>query len=257
MRWRVFLVFIVFFGGFLSAANAASAFGDPRSTALQYAMGALVEDGTSSYTNPAGVVQLRKREFHVSYRLGGEEPASLAAVYSEPDYGTGAGSLGVVRWMDADFAQTMLFYTAAYQVQERLRIGATVRYESQRDGYTLVSGDVGLQFETGTPISLGLVVENPLFYEFGETGVQLDPVLRPAVGVDFSPLLLGAELYQERLRIGAEYTVRDISLRGGMARDFDLAATTVSFGVGYEWEEWRFDYAYGDERHQVGLSMRF
>lgn len=257
MRWRTWLMLVIFTVGVLGAADGAAAFGDPRSMALQYAMGALVDDGTSSFSNPAGVAQLRTRELHVSYQLGGDGPATASAVYSEPDYGTGSGSLGLVRWMDSDLAQTMLFYTVAYQVQERLRLGATIRYDAKRDGYRLVSGDVGLQFETGTPVSLGLVVENPLFYEFGDTGVQLDPVLRPAVGVDLEPVALGAELYQQQFRMGAEYTVRDVSVRGGINRDFDLAETRVSFGLGFDWEEWRFDYAYGDEKHQVGLSVRF
>lgn len=252
-----------------------------RATAMGEAFTALVDDGTSIYWNPAGLVQVKKRELLVMYNIYFEGInqgyLSLASPLARGTVGLGINyvHIGDIEGTDeygnftGDFSASDFQASLAYSrfISPRLTFGISVgilQDAIKEDKKTAFFGNVGLLLKTARLLSLGLVFQN-IGSKLGEDPLPL--TFRGGVAVTLEPVNVEVDVVKPSDNdvcycAGIEWQIKDVlALRLGYKVVQDTGAG-MSIGIGLSIKEIQFNYAYissGDLGHlqKISSAIRF
>ena len=257
-----------------------------RAAAMGEAYTAVAGDQTAAFWNPAGVAAMRGKDFLLAHHRSFQ---SIQQAYAGWAYGNGrrglalsvgihsAGGLETRTGPSAEPLGTFGLYeinagfSYAQRIGERMYAGASVRALHETigpEGASGVAADVGLLYRMPVEgVTVGAVCRN-----WGRMGpldrerVPLPRTFRIGAALARGALAGSVDLrFPERggrgLHAGVEYGVRQaFFLRGGYRSGSETR--DVSFGVGLQRRNWRFDYAYVPTglglggSHRVALGIR-
>ena len=251
-----------------------------RATAMGEAFTAVASDGTSLYWNPAGLTQLKTKEFSAAYNSWFEE---IKQGYLSLTFPTARGTMGLgMNYVDmgklegrdvegeptGDFtaSDTHIFIGYARKLKKS-SWGLTLGWLQDRiknDTKSAFLGNIGLLYPLGKRLTLGAVVQN--------MGSQLanDPLpltLKIGIALSRGTLTLAADLAKPKDNdlywcLGAEWWIREILvLRAGYKTNQDIGEGW-SAGLGFKLKKSHLDYAYvpyGDlgNTHRISLGTKF
>lgn len=255
-----------------------------RAGGMGEAMAAVVRDASSTYWNPAGLIQLNRTELHFTHNrwLQGISNEFLAVGFR---LGTNALGLsfmsnvvdGIERRTQASTEPLAMLSThdimfglsVARSWGSRLHYGLTVKYLYQKiyiESSSGIAADVGLQYQL--PIAgfqAGLVLQNWGYV----TALKSETTRLPQtvrLGLGYSLAVPGGDLTaaldwvkisnsSSHLNIGVEYNLsKYLSLRTGYQTGFDDKGLQV--GVGFQFDRYGLDYAYVPFGADLGQSHR-
>jgi len=252
-----------------------------RATAMGEAFTALADDGTSIYWNPAGLVQVKKRELLAMYNIYFEEIKqgylSLASPLLQGTIGLGFNYLhmGDIEGTDAqgnltgyfsasDF-QASLAYARSLSPHLSFGISAGILQDAiKEDKKTAFLANVGLLLKTSRLFSFGLVFQN-IGSKLGEGPLPF--TFRGGVAVMLEPLNVEVDIVkpsdnETHYCVGVEWQIKEVlALRSGYKARQDIGPG-MSIGIGLSIKQIQFNYAYvsrGDLGHlqKVSSAIRF
>lgn len=272
-------------GAFLSFGAGA------RSLGMGKTFVGVADDASATYWNPAGLVQLNRRELTVLYASLYEKTGYSFASYAHPLVGVGTVGLAVANLNSSGFqlrdalnnnrGEAGLNETAAIVSYGR------ILYQTEKMGE--ISGGINLKAinqsidsrsDTGYGLDMSLFW-HPIIVRSLTVGTNVQNIIAPRLKLDqnsdtyplgvtfgigyrlFSDKLLLAsdicqiEGRQLKLHIGGEYLLGNLlSFRLG----FD--ETELTSGIGFKWYDYSLDYAFAyhdacSDYENLGFSHRF
>jgi len=264
-----------------------------RAAGMGEAFCAVADNASAVYWNPAGVAQLKQKEFSAAYTnlLGAIRIANL--VYAQPKGESAGFGIEVNTLYIEDIRRdavtgeqtgTFLNYNAslalAYSksLSENLLVGAglkALQFKLDTESASGAALDLGALYKMGEKTKAGLVLQNlGTAVQFaGDESAPLATNIKAGVSVQLGTKLLVASDINKplsgswSLSVGGEYTLSNIlglrcgyKLREGGNNLGSLDG--ISIGLGMNIKSFSFDYAlvpYGDfERmNRITLSMKF
>lgn len=251
-----------------------------RASAMGEAFTALANDGTSLYWNPAGIIQLEKRELSATYNLWFQEIRQSYASFTFPSLGGGVGvgvnyiDMGDIEGRDEEGNPTGTFGASDVHLFmgyarrfKKIALGFTAGWlrdtikDETRTGFL---GNVGLLYPLSTQLTLGTAIQN-VGSQLGNDSLPL--TLKVGIALSREALTLAADVVKPKDNdmywcVGAEWWMRDIiALRAGYKSNQDIGGGW-SAGLGFKFQRICLDYAYapyGDlgNTHRISLGMRF
>ncbi|MEW6620108.1 MAG: PorV/PorQ family protein [bacterium] len=260
-----------------------------RPAAMSEAFGALADDVTAIYWNPAGLANLKEKEFcfmhsdwlkEINYGFAGyaqplanDRALGLSMMY------LGSGDMKKLNTNgieEGDFEAKDMVVTAAYgwKLSEELSLGASIKAISLKiDNEKANSFAVDVGFLSRTPLEnllIGGALQNlgskVKFINEGDN-LPLNVKLGTAYKAMDDRLILLLDINKPvdndlRLNLGTEYWLTStVALRGGYNSGID-EGSGVTLGIGFALRTLQLDYAYvpyGDlgKTHRYCLLVRF
>ncbi len=257
-----------------------------RPAAMGSAFSALSDDATASFWNPAGLVDARAGELFFTYNSWIEDISQSAASYtfdvdrvrlgvSMNYFGMGELERRSVNSVEPEGTfspyDLALGISAAYRVKENVAAGVTARFVRESldsESASAVLFDIGIKAQTIIPnLTASIAVRNlgtKLKYESiaydAPRLVSLGAAYRKGLPWRDHSLTVALEIEapndnETRLAVGGEYNWRNF-LFGRAGYRTGLVNENVSFGMGVNYLELMFDYAYVPYA-DLGGSHRF
>ena len=251
-----------------------------RATAMGEAFTALANDGTSLYWNPAGLIQMEKRELSATYNLWFQQIRQGYVSFSFPSSGgiVGLGAnyvdMGEIEGRDDEGNPTGSFGASDVHIflgyakrLKKIAVGFTAGWLQDTikdDSKAAFLGTVGLLYPLSEQSTLGAVVQN-LGTQLGNDPLPL--TLKMGIAWSRKTLTLAADVAKPQDNdvywcLGAEWWIQDkIALRAGYKSNQDIGPGW-SAGLGFKFQRICLDYAYipyGDlgDTHRVSLGTEF
>jgi len=266
-----------------TAANFLKLGVGARAAALGDAFTVIVDDSTSLYWNPAGLIRIKERQFSATYNtwFAGINQGYLAMSFPLSREGIVAGGVNYVDMGDFDgrdeagnptgtFTASALNYHLGYANRAGEKfiwgISAGVVQDTIADDIkSTYAANLGLIFKSSDSLSLGLALQNI----GGQLGGDPLPFLaKIGMAYTWKSLLLVLDIAKPTDNddvyycTGIEWRIRDgIALRIGYKTNQDVGEGLTA-GFGFDKGKIRFDYAYvpygelGDT-HKISLGMNF
>lgn len=253
-----------------------------RAAGMGGAFAGVCDNVEAIYWNPAGLAQLKDKEFGLTYMQWFEDIMSGVVTYGQPlPDKMGAIGISVLYWSmgtiekttdgvnftSASVAQGAGGFTYSRELMESLLIGMTIKgiYQDLA-GYYIngLAGDVGLLFRLSKDINLGLNVQN-LGTVFKQSGTAENLPSNLKAGIAFRPggksLTIAVDLDKPffdnelKLHVGAEYYFEEkFALRAGWNQ-----AEATSAGAGSALSGFTAGLGYrggvGEEGTEMKLNM--
>jgi LysM repeat protein len=268
-----------------------------RSLAMGGAFTAISDDAEASYTNPAGLVQVRRGEFTAGYGklyLGLKDNSNLGSGFVGGALPLKGGSQGVlgVGWnslsLENAYREDTISLSYGREVYNGLFLGASgklLRRNFGSDAYTQVdplfqqygsntsntSFDLGAMYRPSAQYSFAMFVRDINQPQVGLAGGDRVPLeFRGAVGYRQKTLVFDGEIIRKDKDIlfssGIEkWVLRSFGLRAGLTAG-SRNRREIATGMGYKGDAFSLDYAFvfplaGIEStagsHRFSLSVRF
>jgi len=272
MRTFIVVLFLIF----LYLSDVPAAFEDQeidsKSISLSNAFLSLCDNSNAVFLNPAGLVFLSKAQAYLGYSnaygLAELSQTSVSIAYPKKSWGLGAGFSVFGK---SDFYQEKIgIISGAYKYRDKFAIGLSFKYLilSTSSNYPELKAfglDAGFRYKFIEKVELGGVVKNFNHPKLGEDGEKIP--LNYNLGLAYYPLkeialYLGyyddAD-FKSQIRLGQEtYLNQNFALRFG----FQSQPSRYSLGFGFNWEQFKFAYAYFnhpvlDATHKVGLTWEW
>ncbi|MCK4418813.1 PorV/PorQ family protein [Candidatus Aerophobetes bacterium] len=251
-----------------------------KAVAMGEAFSAIADDSTAPYWNPAGLVQLEKKEFLASYNLWlqgiGQGYLSLVLPSVANTISLGMNYLGTsmeIRDEECEargrFTASNFYLFAAYakKISEKLSLGLMAGYLQETIGEYRQSAflsNLGLLYFLNKRFSLAVVAQN-LGTQIG--AAPLPSTLRAGISFRGGDLVLATDIVKPiysdlYLCFGGEWRIsKRLSFRLGYKSGQDIGPG-LSTGIGFETEGYQVNYAYvpyGDlgGSHRISLGIRF
>jgi tetratricopeptide (TPR) repeat protein len=261
-----------------------------RSLGMGRAHTGVADDASAGYWNPAGLSQLDQRNFVALYSLLEQDTSFGAFSFAAPTVDYGTFGVGLVTLRSTNFekrqsgsgillgtydqADTGLTLSHAFRLSPTVSLGESLKLANQKidsESGTGTGADVGLLWQAHAKLQAGISIRNlwaPRIRLKTETetlardvraGVQVKPGQNFLLAMDVSKM----EQRTPKIYTGAEWQIRDvIALRTG------LNDTEVTAGVGFKFDEWSLDYAFGMQQavggvdalgntHRLGFNLLF
>jgi hypothetical protein len=276
--WRISCLFL---GSLLVVvAPAAAAFEitgrGAQSTALGGAFAAGVKTAEAVWFNPAGNARLQKWRASTTHALlypGLDQSPSLNGLaVAGPCRGgglqAGLSFLNAEGWREQ---VAILGYGRA--LHPRLALGSGLRTSAWKAGdlsRRVWSLDLGGTYEVGfvhprVYVRLGLIAKDLNAANIAAGGqasgeTQRGVVIAASIGLEEQRVLIDVERRDGRTEVRAGYEVRTVSLggarfrMGGSALSPGWTGKELNAGIGHNWKQWHFDYAYTYPLHFSGLG---
>ncbi len=270
MRTFLFILGLILLNSnFLSAAFEDQEI-DPKSISLGNAFSSFCDNSNSVFLNPASLSFLSVAQVYVGYSnaygLSELSQTSLSIAYPKKFWGLG---LGISVFGKSEFYQEKIgIISGAFKFRDKISVGLSLKYlilssASNYPELKAASFDAGFRFQFIEKVELGGVIKNFNQPELGEDKIPLNYNLALA----YHPfkeigLFLGyyddAE-FKSQIRLGQEtYVSKNLALRVG----FQSQPSRYSLGFGFNWENFKFDYAYFnhpvlDATHKLGLTWEW
>jgi hypothetical protein len=236
-----------------------------RAAAMGGAYSSIADDGTSLYWNPAGLAQAAGRTATLSHLSWLSDATYQYAAYAQPLGANGvigvALEQGSISWnnlaggdpFDAgDFAGGVGY---ARRLRPNLGVGVGVKVLSSslgEDRARSYAADLGLVYRASHGTRLAAAVRNlGPGLSFVDDSDPLPTTLTVGGSYLWRGVLLSMDVEKVNdlattTRLGAEYVpVKHLALRGGWILGEDSALSSVTGGVGLDWNDrWAVDYAY-------------
>lgn len=269
--FKGFVVFIVFLSVKIGSAQFENTDLGARAVGLNGAFTSVSDNSLAIFYNPAGLGQLKYRDFSVFYNpapFGLSELSTAAFTYAEPlKYGTiGAG----IRTYGFDlYKETCILLSYGNNFKNRLFYGANFNfYHLNIQNYgsaTSLGIDVGAMAYINKYLRWGFFGKNITGSTIGESKEKIAQVYR--TGFNFKPvneagLMLEIEKdvkYPLSVRAGFEYSLLDyVDLRAGVGSE----PTSFTGGIGFNYNIFQLDYALYKSpdlgiTHQGSLTINF
>jgi len=271
---KVFIVILSLI--FLNLSGAQAAFEDQeidsKSISLGNAFLSLCDNSNAVFLNPASLVLLSKAQAYLGYSnaygLAELSQTSLSAAYPKKSWGVG---VGFSVFGKSDFYQEKIgIISGAYKFRDKFSVGLSFKYlilstSSNYPEMKAFSLDAGFRYKFIEKLELGGVVKNFNHPKLGEDGEKIP--LNYNLGVAYYPLkeialYLGYyddSDFKSQIRLGQETFINEnLTIRLG----FQSQPSRYSLGFGFNWEKFKFDYAYFnhpvlDATHKVGLTWEW
>ncbi|MFH1761484.1 MAG: PorV/PorQ family protein [bacterium] len=254
-----------------------------RAAAMGSTFVAVADDSSATLLNPAGLTQLTKSEIQFTHNAWLAGTAFSNIVYARPwgRLGVFGGSLtylsygeiaettrsqpgGTSRMFSSSATEYLLSF--AHSPVPAVSFGINLKNMQQNIDQSRDSGlgcDVGVLWNPPTGVKYGAVMQN----------IGIGKTLPSKIKLGVSSRLLERKLLLAgemsipsdnniTYHLGAEYAlVPFLSLRGGFnTRSEDGAGGNWSLGLGFEWNDFKLDYAYVPYEelgatHRVGLRF--
>ena len=234
-----------------------------RASGMGEAFSAVVDDTTSLYWNPAGLVQVKDKEFSATYNqwfaeiYQGYLGAALPTGGGTAALGVNYVNMGQIEGRDEwgeplpEFSASDLQVSLGYgkQISPRLEAGLAVGWIQSTiadDSKSTYSGNVGILFSFSESISLALVGQN-IGTSLGDDSLPF--TIRGGASVKSGSLTLAADLVDPSDEpayycTGLEwYLGKTLTLRLGYRSNRSIGSG-ITAGAGFEKGKVRFDYAY-------------
>ncbi len=269
-------------GSGTTAANFLKLGVGARAAALGDAFTVIVDDSTSLYWNPAGLIRINERQLSATYNIwfAGINQGYLGIGFPLGGTGVAAGGVNYVDMGDFDgrdeagnptgtFTASALNYQLGYanRLGEKLSWGVSVggiQDTIADDSKSTYAANLGLIYKFSESLSLGLAVQN-IGGQLG--GDPLPFVAKIGMAYTWQSLLLALDIAKPTdndlyYGAGIEWWIMDgIALRAGYKTNQDIGEGLTA-GLGFNKGKIRFDYAYvpyGElgNTHRVLLGMSF
>ncbi len=245
---------------------------DPKSISLGNAFLSLCDNSNAVFLNPAGLGFLAKAQAYLGYSdaygLAELSQSSVSIAYPKKFWGMG---LGFSVFGKSDFYQEKIgIISGAYKYRDKVSVGLSFKYlilstSSNYPELKTLSLDAGFRYKIVEKVELGGVVKNFNRPQLGEDSQKI-PV-NYNLGLAYYPLKEIALYlgyyddpdFKSQIRLGQEtYLNKNLALRFG----FQSQPSRYSLGLGFNWENFRLDYAYFnhpvlDATHKVGLTWEW
>ena len=251
-----------------------------RAAAMGEAFTALASDGTSLYWNPAGLTQLKTKEFSAAYNSWFEEIKqgylSLTFPTSRGTMGFGANyvDMGKLEGRDVegnptgDFtaSDTHIFFGYARKLKKS-SWGMTIGWlqdiikDDKKDTFL---ANIGFLYPVSERLTLGVVAQN-IGSRLGNDPLPLTFKIGAASKLKTLTLAIDVVKPQDNeiyYCLGAEWWLKNaLALRIGYKTNQDIGEG-ITAGIGLKMGKTSIDYAYvpyGDlgDTHRISLEMRF
>jgi len=252
-----------------------------RAEALGGAYTALSDDGSALYWNPAGLAQLKEKEFFATYNVWFQGISQGYLSFSFPSLkGVLAAGVNYInmgelekrdQWGNPEgiFSASDLYLSLGYarEISPGLMLGLSGGYLEDtiaEDKKSTFLGNIGVMIKPTSNISLGASAQN-IGSNLGEDDLPLILRAGAALKVLSSTLSFDAVFPNDNdsyYAAGIEYPLSSFfTLRAGYRTGKD-AGEGYSAGLGFNLSSVSLDYAYvpyGDlgNSHRVSLGMRF
>lgn len=252
-----------------------------RAAAMGEAFSAVADDATSLYWNPAGLVQVKGKEFSAVYNqwftdiYQGYLGAALSIWRGTVAMGVNYVNMGKMERRDewgepsGEFSASDLQVSLGYanEISPRLGVGLAVGLIQSRiadDSESTYSGNLGILFSLSESISLALVGQN-MGTSLGNDSLPF--ALRGGAAVKYGSLTFAADLASPSdgpvyYCAGFEWWLgRVLAFRAGYRSDRSIGSG-ITAGLGFQKGRVRVDYAYvpygelGDAQ-RVSLHFEF
>jgi hypothetical protein len=260
-----------------------------RPLAMGSAFVAIADDSNAIFWNPGGLPQIRHRELTMSY-MELYDLVSYSSLGFAQSTKLGTIGAGLVSSSDIEgvYYEMIMTLSAGKKLYKDLSFGASVKYNyssANLDNLKIGSGkgfslDTGLQYCIRQDlVRIGVAFQNLAGYISYDRGNYKDIPgekyrerpgfsYKTGVSVNLSSIFpkldktfVNAELSDNHIHAGAEYTFRDIlSLRAGFQTGNALNSA-ITMGFGLKLQSIRLDYAYigsqfGANTSQFSVSMK-
>ncbi|TES86742.1 PorV/PorQ family protein [Candidatus Aerophobetes bacterium] len=252
-----------------------------RAAAMGEAFSAVVDDATSLYWNPAGLVQVKDKEFSAVYNqwfaeiYQGYLGAALSTWRGTVALGVNYVNMGKMEGRDewgepsGEFSASDLQVSLGYgnQISPRLDVGLAVGLIESKiadDSESTYSGNLGILFSLSESVSLALVGQN-IGSSLGNDSLPF--ALRGGAAVKSDSLILAADLASPSdgpvyYCAGFEWWLgKTLAFRAGYRSERSIGSG-ITAGLGFQKGRVRLDYAYVpyDElgtAQRISLHLRF
>jgi hypothetical protein len=232
---------------------------------------ASIDDVFSLFNNPAGLAEIKWREFGIYYSpapFGFYELSSSFAAYSEP-LSFGSAAFGIMTYGYKLYRETKIVGGFSYQFNESFNAGISITYHMVKiQNYGTdqsLYADLGAIIKITNEINFGVSFYNLNKASFGESEGQIPVVFISGFSYEpISRLCINAALekdliFEPSICVGIDFKIIDhLSLRSGLSTMPD----NYSAGVGIFYSIFNLDYAFITHpslglTHQAGLLIRF
>jgi hypothetical protein len=242
-----------------------------RAVALNGAFTSLSNNSLAIFYNPAGLGQMKYRDFSVFYNpapFGLSDLSTAAFTYAEPlKYGVLGAGLRTYGFDLYKETSIMLSYGNGYK--NKLFYGANLNfYHLNIQNYGSASSfglDIGTMAYINKYLRWGFFGKNVTGSTIGESKEKIAQVYR--TGLNYKPLnevglMLEIEKdvkYPVSVRAGFEYSLLDyVDLRAGVGNE----PTTFTGGIGFNYSIFQLDYALYNSQdlgitHQGSITVNF
>jgi len=267
-----------------SAADFLKLGPNARAVALGNAYVAVADEASAIYWNPAGLGQLRNKEFTASYLsyVEGIHSGFLGFIYPRRAGVCGIGlnylttSIERVKELDASLGQPLyekdgeytagafvLFLSYARRISNNLSLGLNLKVINEKlddrsaNAYALDFGSLWWKI-LGTPLRLGFNIQN-LGTKLASDSLPLNFKLGIAYSLLAERLLTGLDCNYSldedlRIALGVEYCLKEMFFfRAGYEYGNDLS--NLSGGLGMKYRGYNFDYSIVPYK-DFGLAQR-
>lgn len=247
-----------------------------QSTALGGAFVARVKTAEAVWYNPAGNARQEQWQAGTTHALlypGLEQSPTLNGLAVVGPL-QGGGFQAGVSFLGADgWREEILTLGYGRALNERFALGGGLRTSAWKAGrlsHRIWSLDLGGTWEVGfvhplVYLRLGLVARglNGANIAAGGQATGEEPravVLAASIGMAGKEVLIDIERRDGRTEFRAGYETRTVSLNGarfrmgGTAMGSDFADRELNVGLGHDWNQWNFDYAYSYPLHLSGMG---
>ncbi len=235
-----------------------------RSVGMGGAYVSLAADGSALYWNPAGLSQTTGMRLSVSHVSWLDDASYQYASFATPLGSNGSVGFaleqGALSWDntgDGDFEASDFSGAVGYarRLRPNLGVGGSLKYLSSSLGDAGASSyaiDIGAVYELSRSVRIGAAVRNlGPGLTFEESSDPLPATLTVGGSYLWNDTVFALDFEKVNdsdvtTRAGVEYSpVRYLALRGGVILGGDTALSSVTGGVGLNWDErWAVDYAY-------------
>ena len=252
-----------------------------RPTAMGNAFVAVADDGNAAFWNPAGLTLLQGLEMNSMYAdlyATGIEHGFLGLTFPLKNWGSFGLAWSRIGFDDFEltYGESQFFLSHAFQLPYNISFGLNAKLLRTDTQYEDVSFgdahgwglDLGLLYRSFHRLSLGLVLKDVgdtgVKYDTGNSATVLEQSLSLGASYKLTDQLLVAGSLDNRLHWGGEYWLSDaLALRAGLQDDLESnEPLSWSFGAGFRFRLFQFDYAYVDvptlpSTHRFSFAVRF
>ena len=261
---------------FLNFSEVRGAFEDQETDSKSISLGnaflSLCDNSNAVFLNPASLVFLSKAQAYLGYSnaygLAELSQISLSLAYPKKSWGVG---LGFSVFGKADFYQEKIgIISGAYKFRDKFSLGLSFKYlilstSANYPELKAFSLNAGFRYKFMGKVEMGGVVKNLNQPKLGDNAEKIP--LNYNLGLAYYPLkeialYLGyyddAD-FKSQIRLGQEtYLSENLAIRLG----FQSQPSRYSLGFGFNWENFRFDYAFFNHSvlgatHKVGLTWEW